>query len=157
MLSIADRTRTAAYRLLIANVYELAAVSRRASESIAAEHGVTVTQWHAMSVLSDDDVTVPAIARRLGVTRQAVQRVADQLVSSGHVEPRKNPSHSSSPVMHLTDLGHQTLRDLWEASDDPRAQLTRGLSAEEVLAASATLQKLLLDGFKTAESEEATS
>ncbi len=150
MLSILDRRRTAAYRLLIANVYELAAVSRRESESLATAHGVKVTQWHTMSVLSDDDVTVPAIARRLGVTRQAVQRVADQLVGSGHVEAQENPSHRSSPVMHLTDLGHRTLRDLWEASDEPRAQITRGVSADELRAASATLQKLL-DGFKTAD------
>ena len=150
MLSIQDRTRTAAYRLLIANVYELAAVSRRESEPIAAAHGVTVTQWHAMSVLTDKDVTVPAIARRLGVTRQAVQRVTDQLVGSGHLEPRENPSHRSSPVMHLTDLGRRTLRDLWEASDEPRAQITRGLSVEELFAASATLQKLL-EGLKTAD------
>jgi DNA-binding MarR family transcriptional regulator len=102
-----------------------------------------------MSVLSDSDVTVPAIARRLGVTRQAVQRVADQLVGSGHLEPQENPRHRSSPVMHLTDLGHRTLQSLWDASDEPRAQISRGLSAEELRTASATLQELL-DGFKIA-------
>lgn len=143
MLSNDAQSRVAGYRSLIANVYELAAVSRRESESIAAGHGVTVTQWHTMSVLSDADVTVPAIARRLGVTRQAVQRVADQLVSSGHIERRDNPNHSSSPLMHLTDFGHRTLLQLWEASDQPRAQTTRDLSAERLLAASATLQDLL--------------
>ena len=150
MLSTYDRRRTDAYRFLIANVYELAAVSRRESEAIAAALGVTVTQWHTMSVLSDNDVTVPSIARRLGVTRQAVQRVADQLVGSGHVERQENPSHRSSPVMHLTDLGRRALQALWEASDEPRAQITRGLSVEELRAASATLEKLL-DGFKTAD------
>jgi DNA-binding MarR family transcriptional regulator len=143
MLSIEDRARVDAYRLLMANVYELAAISRRDSDSIASAHGMTVTQWHTLSVLSSGDATVPVIARRLGLTRQAVQRTADQLVRTAHVQPRDNPQHKSSPRMRLTGKGRDTLRRLWEASDDPRAQLLRDVPADRIVAAAHTLRDLL--------------
>jgi DNA-binding MarR family transcriptional regulator len=149
MLSNTDRAKVDAYRLLMANVYELAAVSRRDSDPIATEHGVTVTQWHTMSVLSGGDATVPQVARRLGITRQAVQRVADQLVRSTHLRRRVNPRHDSSPVLTLTALGQQTLEQLWEASDGPRAATLQEISATQLTTASETLQDLLTTFRKT--------
>jgi hypothetical protein len=41
-----------AYRLFIADVYELAGQSRRTSESLARELGQTAARWHVLSVLS---------------------------------------------------------------------------------------------------------
>jgi len=70
------------YRLLMADVYELAGLSRRTSEAIARELGQTVARWHVLSVLSAGPCTVPATARRLGLTRQGVQRVADDLLAA---------------------------------------------------------------------------
>lgn len=143
MLSNEDRLKVDEYRLLMANVYELAALSRRQSEAIASELGVTVTQWHTMSVLSGAGATVPQIARRLGVTRQAVQRVADQLARSGHISRTANPRHGTSPVLQLTPLGGQTLHELWEASDSPRAEMLHDVHTSDLHAAASTLGEVL--------------
>ena len=141
-----------AYRLLMANVYELAAVSRRESEVFARQQSVTVTQWHTMSVLSDGHAaSVPRIAARLGVTRQAVQRVADQLVNGGHVEHVSNPRHETSPLLRLTPAGEDALTTLWELSDVPRAAMLAGIDAEKISEAAGTLHALII-GLKGGES-----
>lgn len=140
-----QREKVAAYRLLMANVYELAALSRRDSETVARQVGVTVTQWHTMSVLSDQDAgaSVPQIAARLGVTRQAVQRVVDQLLAGGHVERVANPHHETSPLVQLTGPGHEVLANLWELSDPPRAAMLTGADAARLDDARRTLQELI--------------
>lgn len=61
---------------LVADVFELAGLLRRSGEVVAAREGHTQARWQLLSVVSDRALTVPQAARRLGVTRQGVQRVA---------------------------------------------------------------------------------
>lgn len=104
-----------------------------------------MARWHVMSVLSDQAFTVPAIARRLGLTRQSVQRVADELVDEGVVKRSGNPDHQRSPLLALTTEGRETLRKIVAASDADRSQrLARaGVTVAELDAARETLGKLL--------------
>ena len=144
MLSNIDRVKVAAYRLLMASVYELAAVSRRESEAFARQQNVTVAQWHTMSVLSDGHAaTVPQIAARLGVTRQAVQRVADQLLDSGRVEGVSNPRHETSPLLRLTPAGQDVLTTLWEVSEAPRAEMLAEIDTTRISEANSTIKALI--------------
>jgi DNA-binding MarR family transcriptional regulator len=94
---------------LVADVYELAGLFRRSGEAIAAREGQTQARWQFLSVIADDPLTVPQAARRLGVTRQAVQRVANELLDDGLVEPEANPDHRTSSLMTLTGSGRQVL------------------------------------------------
>jgi DNA-binding MarR family transcriptional regulator len=132
------------YRLLVADVYELAGVSRRTSEDLARAVGQTVARWHVLSVLSDGARTVPSAARRLGLAPQSVQRVVGDLVAGGHVEAVENPDHARSPLMRLTDLGRRTVEELFARSADDRAEvLTRaGVTAAELAGAREVLRKL---------------
>lgn len=134
-----------AYRLLIADVYELAGVSRETSEAIAARFGLTAARWHVLSVVWDTPAPVPAIARRLGLARQSVQRVVDDLERQGHVELRPNPAHRRSPLVALTEAGRAALDAVTEASSAERGALVAraGLSADDLLAARTTLRALL--------------
>lgn len=109
------------YRLLIAEVYELAGRSRSTSEAIARRHGQTAARWHVMSVLTNRDASVSAIARRLGQTRQSVQRVADDLLRSSCVRAVPNPDHQRSPLLQLTEAGQRQLRALTKDSEHERA------------------------------------
>lgn len=109
------------YRLLIAEVYELAGRSRSTSEAIARRHGQTAARWHVMSVLSDRDASVSAIARRLGQTRQSVRRVAGDLVAVSCVQAVPNPDHQRSPLLRLTETGQRQLRALNSDSAQDRA------------------------------------
>lgn len=139
MLSLVEE-----YRLLIADVYELAGQSRRTSEDMARAVGQTAARWHVLSVLSDAPRTVPSAARRLGLAPQSVQRVVSDLVASGHLEAVDNPDHARSPLMRLTSLGRDTLDELFTRSNDNRADVLAraGVTAGELKAARDVLRKL---------------
>jgi DNA-binding MarR family transcriptional regulator len=134
-----------AYRLLIADVYELAGQSRRTSEVLARELEQTAARWHLLSVVSDGPRTVAGAARRLGLTRQSVQRVVDDLIAAGQVQLAANPDHARSPLVALTGTGRATLAELVRRSDgDRRALLDEaGLTARELNQARALLARLL--------------
>ncbi|MBP2184749.1 MarR family winged helix-turn-helix transcriptional regulator [Amycolatopsis magusensis] len=138
------------YRLLIADVYELAGISRRTSEDIAREAGQTAARWHVLSVLSDGPRTVPGAARRLGLTPQSVQRVVTDLLDAGQAEALSNPDHARSPLIALTDDGRATLERLFARSDNARERLLEraGVSAGELHQARETL-RTLLDSLRT--------
>src|SRR5438309_10079220 len=95
-------TDAEAYRLLVADVYELAGESRRSSDALAGRVGQTTARWHVLSVVSDGPRTVASAARRLGLARQSVQRVVDDLVAAGQLALRDNPDHARAPLVAPT-------------------------------------------------------
>jgi DNA-binding MarR family transcriptional regulator len=133
------------YRALLAEVYDLAGRSRRRSESEAAAHGSTAARWLVMSAISDDDCTAAAIARRLGLPRQAVHRVVDDLVGSGEVRKRANPGHARSELICLTPRGRALVAALRHDTDPYRLALLRSaqVTSEEVEAAREVIRRLI--------------
>jgi DNA-binding MarR family transcriptional regulator len=138
------REAVEAYRLLIADVYEVAGLSRRTSEDMARSSGQTAARWHVLSVLSDGPRTVPSAARRLGLAPQSVQRVVGDLLDSGHLEAVDNPDHVRSPLLRLTPLGQETVTGLFARSEENRADVLAraGVTADELAAARGVLRKL---------------
>lgn len=134
-----------AYRLLIADVYELAAQSRRTSDALAAEVGQTAARWHLLSVLSDGPRTTSSAARRLGLTRQSVQRVVHEAAAAGLVALDSNPADARAPLVRLTDHGQATLAQLIARSDGDRAAQLQaaGVTAHELRAAGDVVRRLL--------------
>jgi DNA-binding MarR family transcriptional regulator len=132
------------YRLLIADVYELAGESRRTSEALAGEVGQTAARWHVLSVLSDGPRTAAGAARRLGLARQSVQRVVTDLVDAGLAQLRANPDHARAPLVELTAEGRSTLQSLIRRSDADRSAVLRGagLSRDDLDGARSVLRRL---------------
>ncbi|HEY3472310.1 MAG TPA: MarR family transcriptional regulator [Amycolatopsis sp.] len=133
------------YRLLIADVYELAGLSRRISEREAAAHDTTVARWHVLSAVSEEALTVPAIGRRLGLVRQAVQRVVDDLVEAGQLRAEPNPAHRRSPLFACTPEGAEVLDRLWAESEPARRETVAaaGVTVGELREARAVLRRLI--------------
>lgn len=134
-----------AYRLLIADVYELAGLSRQVSEDLARSVGQTAARWHVLSVVSDGPRTVPSAARRLGLAPQSVQRVVGDLVAAGLVEAVDNPDHVRSPLMRLTGAGRTVVDELFTRSTAARADaLARaGVTVDELAGARDVLRRLV--------------
>ncbi|MFV2174079.1 MarR family winged helix-turn-helix transcriptional regulator [Actinomadura sp. LOL_016] len=130
----------------MADVYELAGLSRRTSETFARQvSNQSVARWHVMSVVAEEPATVPAIARRLGHRRQSVQRVVDTLARMGHVAVQDNPAHRRSPLLALTPTGEIELGRLNSTAEAVRAaQLeVAGVGVAELASARDTLRALI--------------
>jgi DNA-binding MarR family transcriptional regulator len=102
--------------LLIADIFEAAGALRAHGDDLAAVVGQTQARWQVLSVLSEGEWTVATAARRLGVTRQNVQRIADLLIADGLASYELNPRHRASPLIQLTPEGRQALEVLSAAS-----------------------------------------
>lgn len=134
-----------AYRLLIADVYELAGASRRTSDDLARSVGQTAARWHVLSALSDGPRTVPSTARRLGLAPQSVQRVVDDLVRGGQMAATVNPDHVRSQLFELTEAGRATLTALFAQSDAVRGEMLQrsGLTEQQLDGARTVIRALL--------------
>src|SRR5580704_11432256 len=111
-----DDNNAASLPLIVADIYELAGRFRDNGEAIARTVGQTQARWQVMSAASADPRTVPQIARRLGVSRQNVQRIADLLAAEGSAAFEPNPDHRGSPYLVLTSRGSATLARLTAAA-----------------------------------------
>lgn len=128
--------------LLIADVYELAGLLRRSGEAVAAREGQTQARWQVLSVISGHALTVPQAARRLGVTRQAVQRVANDLVGDGLVELDTNPDHRTSPMLTLTDRGRRVLARINTFAAAENERVAEAVGADVVRRTHAGIRRL---------------
>ncbi|WP_094293946.1 MarR family winged helix-turn-helix transcriptional regulator [Mycobacterium neumannii] len=129
--------------LLIADIYEAAGAFRRSGETIAGAEGQTQARWQLMSVVSGGPMTVPQVARRLGITRQGVQRVANDLVDEGLVRLTPNPDHRSSSLLELTSQGQAVLGRINNRAHRLNSILASTLDAPKLSQTRAVLRTLI--------------
>lgn len=129
---------------LVADVFELAGLLRRSGEVVAAREGHTQARWQLLSVVSDRALTVPQAARRLGVTRQGVQRVANDLVVCGLAELRHNPDHRTSPLLVLTENGRRVLQAITERAIVVNNRLADAVDPAALQATRDSLRRMIV-------------
>ncbi|HEY4464098.1 MAG TPA: helix-turn-helix domain-containing protein, partial [Streptosporangiaceae bacterium] len=80
-----------------------------AGSRLAEEEGLTAARWQVLGAvaLAGRALTVPQIARRMGLTRQAVQATVNRLLADGLLSAGENLDHRRSPLIRLTEPGHQ--------------------------------------------------
>lgn len=142
VVKYADDEVDARLASFIADVIELAGLFRRVAEGIARQEGQTQTLWYALSVFSAEPLTVSQAARRLGTTRQAVQRSTNDLIDRGFAITESNPDHRASPLIILTPLGQETLARISQAASIARRQWFSDHDAAGLSAAHAEVLRL---------------
>lgn len=129
--------------LLVADIYEAAGVLRRWGEAIARAEGQTQARWQVLSVVCDEPLSVPRAARRLGVSRQGVQRIANNLVDDGQAAWSVNPDHRSSPLLTLTEVGRRGLDVITARASASHRQLAADIAPAEIAMTRKVLQHLV--------------
>jgi len=129
--------------LIVADIFELAGRFRDDGEAIARTVGQTQARWQVMSAASADPRTVPQIARRLGVSRQNVQRIADLLVGDGAATFAANPDHKGSPFLILSKRGQAALAEITKAAAASHARIARRLGSSDLAPLHRSLRRLI--------------
>jgi DNA-binding MarR family transcriptional regulator len=98
-----------------------------AGDALPAAEGLTSTRWQVLGAISlaGRPLTVPQIARRMGLTRQSVHATVKRLVQDGLVELAPNEDHRRSLLVNLTEAG----RARYEAIDRRQADWVNRLAA----------------------------
>jgi DNA-binding MarR family transcriptional regulator len=115
-----------------------------AGDLIAAEEGLTAARWQVLGAvaLGGRPLTVPQIARRMGLTRQAVQASVNRLFGEGLVEAGENPDHRRSPLIRMTELGSRKYAAIQMRQVAWINQLVAGLKRSELATTARVLQEL---------------
>ena len=82
------------------------------AQTLAAAGDLTAAWWQVLGGILDRPRSVAEIGRRMGVSRQGVQRVADLLVDRGLAEYRPNPAHRRAKLLACTEPGHWAIRQI---------------------------------------------
>jgi DNA-binding MarR family transcriptional regulator len=97
---------------VILTTFRLNARLLEAAQELAAHGGITAAWWQVLGGVLDQPRTVAAIGRRMGMTRQGVQRVADLLVTNHLAEYRPNPAHRRAKLLACTEAGYWAIRQI---------------------------------------------
>ena len=91
---------------LFREVFKLQALLAKAMDEVHTESGLTTAKHRVMRAMSRiEPATIPDLAAFLGVSRQFVQNVCNDLFAQELIEFRNNPRHKRSKWVSLTDLG----------------------------------------------------
>ncbi len=112
-------------------------------ESAAREAGgQSMARWQVLNTASSGEWTVPDIARRLGLTRQSVQRVAHALVEDDLASFARNPDRRNSPYLQLTLLGSQTWASIAHSLEQRLVKSSTGVDRKQLKSARRGLHTL---------------
>jgi DNA-binding MarR family transcriptional regulator len=113
------------------------------AQGLASEGGLTAAWWQVLGGVLDEPRTVAEIGRRMGMTRQGVQRIADLLVERGLAEYRPNPAHRRAKLLACTEAGYWAIRRISMAQHPWSGRIGTEVGAADLRAALATTQRLV--------------
>lgn len=137
-----ERTPSAAVTELIMTIFGAHGLLLSEGDRLTRPHGLSSARWQVLGALEDRPRTVAQIGRKMGLTRQAVQRVADKLEEDGYVIYRENPEHMTAKLAALTNTGEQVLREIAERQKIWAAELSEGLKVEAIEQAASVVEAL---------------
>ncbi len=139
------RTREAAAMTeLILEVFRLNGQLLDAGDHLTKPLGLTSARWQVLGAieLAGQPLTVPQIGRRMGISRQAVQRVANDLESLGFITLENNPDHARAKLVVLTSKAREALNRIGAKQIEWANDLTQGMDAAQLNEAVEVLREL---------------
>lgn len=129
---------------LILDVFRLNGRLTVAGDRLVAELGLTSARWQILGAIAyaERPESVAWHARTMGLHRQGIQRIVNELEAEGIVEFRPNPHHKRAHLVCLTKKG-QKLFDAAIALQVPWANaLADGLKLKDIATAKSVIDQL---------------
>ncbi|QFT34232.1 MarR family transcriptional regulator [Roseibium porphyridii] len=126
---------------LILDVFRLNGRLQLAGDRLVAELGLTSARWQILGAIAyaERTETVAWHARTMGVHRQGVQRIVNELEKEGIVAFQPNPHHKRAHLVALTSKG----QTLFEAAIALQVPWVNDLSKDLSLTDIATAQQVI--------------
>ena len=127
---------------LILETFRLNGQLLAAGDALVVELGLTSARWQVLGAiaLSPAPLTVARVARSMGLTRQAVQRLANEMERDGFVRFEHNPNHQRSKLVMLTPSGEAAYDAAMKRQRPWALSLAGGLTANDIETAAAVLR-----------------
>ncbi|MBE7200494.1 MAG: MarR family transcriptional regulator [Parafilimonas terrae] len=138
-----DRARRALSGLVI-EVFRLNGDLIEAGDALVHDLGLTSARWQVLGAVALAPAPLPVahIARNMGLARQSVQRVVDDMRADELVRLEPNPHHRRAPLVALTAQGEAAYQRATMRKDLWADVLTEGVPPEAIEAAGTLLHAL---------------
>jgi len=129
---------------LVLEVFRLNGELLAAGDALVGDIGLTSARWQVLGAIALSPVPLPVahLARNMGLTRQSVQRLVDEMRDDGLVTDAPNQHHRRAKLILLTGKGEIAFRTAMARQERWADGLAAGLTSEAILAANATLRAL---------------
>lgn len=129
---------------LILETFRLNGAMLEAGNQLTKPLGLTSARWQVMGAidLAGHSMTVAQIARRMGLARQGVQRIVNDLEELGILVLESNIDHKRAPLILISDEGQKAMEQINAAQITWINQLSDGLSERALQQALKVLQSV---------------
>ena len=127
---------------LVLTVFRLNGALVATGDELVGDLGLSTARWQVLGMIVAGPLTVSGVARRMGLTRQSVQRTANCLVADGFAEAVANPDHQTAKLYRLTPRGERVMAEVGRRQKAWASRLAKGLAAPPLEEAERMLQLL---------------
>ena len=126
---------------LIMDVFRLNGRLLVAGDRLVSDLGLTSARWQVLGAiaLAEKPETVAWHARAMGLHRQGIQRIVNELEAEGIVAFQPHPRHKRAHLIILTEAGQKLFDDAMDLQVPWVNSLTEGLKLTDIT----TTQKLI--------------
>ena len=129
---------------LILEVFRLNGELLASGDALVANLGLTSARWQVMGAIAHSPVPLPVahLARNMGLARQSVQRLVDEMKRDGLVRLAPNQHHRRAMLVLLTEAGDAAFGAAMVRQEGWADRVAAGLAPGDLEAAVATLRDL---------------
>jgi len=127
---------------VILETFRLHGRLQEAAQTLAAAGELTAAHWQVIGGVLDEPRSVAEIARRMGMARQGVQRIADLLVDRGLATYQPNPAHRRAKLLAPTEAGFWAVRRISLVQHPWATHVGEQIGARDLRTALKTMQRL---------------
>jgi DNA-binding MarR family transcriptional regulator len=113
-----------------------------AGDRLAKPLGLTSSRWQVLGAIEEKPLSVAQIARKMGLARQNVQRLADALHQEAIVGYNPNPDHQRAKLVWLTDKGRRAMKKLNRSQELWAERIASGTTAADIQPVLDLMKKL---------------
>ncbi|WCN12773.1 MarR family transcriptional regulator [Marinomonas mediterranea] len=129
---------------IVLEVFKLGGLLVSEGDQMGQEFGITSARWKVLGALSlaGEPQTVPQIAKSMGLTRQAVQRLVDAMYDDELLLFNENPDHKRAKLISLSKLGGAVFSTLEEKQLGWATKCSTDITKVELTAALSVLKRI---------------
>jgi len=127
---------------LILETFRLNGELLTAGDRLVKHLRLTSARWQVLGAVSMASTALPVahIARNMGLSRQAVQRLVNELAAQGLLQFAPNPHHQRARLVLITAKGNAVFRAAMERQGPWADALAVGLDAQDIATALRVLR-----------------
>ncbi|MGJ8662880.1 MAG: MarR family winged helix-turn-helix transcriptional regulator [Marinicella sp.] len=130
---------------VILKTFHFNGVLTAAGDLLTQEYGLSSARWKVMGAITESQqaLSVAEIARLMGLTRQAVQRLSNEMVQGGWLIFKENPKHQRAKLVLLSEHGKKVYAALDQKQSMWVNELAKQIKTEDLQVTKSVIERVI--------------